>query len=141
MLVADMRPTRNCSLERPIPARTIAVLSLTVSALLTSCALQTARPHVPENAVIAHRGLPYWAPEETAPSYMLARALGVDYLEADLQRTKDGVIICLHDENLKRTTDISDVFPSRRDDPANTFTLEELKTLDAGSWFKHGVQG
>ncbi len=88
-----------------------------------------------ENAVIAHRGMPNNAPEETAPSYWLAKKLGADYLEADLQRTKDGVIICLHDNNLKRTTNIEAIYPQRANDPVSMFTLDELKQLDAGSWF------
>jgi glycerophosphoryl diester phosphodiesterase len=90
---------------------------------------------VPYPTVIGHRGAPYYAPEETFPSYILGRDLGADYLEADLQRTKDGVIICLHDTNLKRTTNIEQVFPERANDPINSFTLAELKQLDAGSWF------
>ncbi len=88
-----------------------------------------------ENAVIAHRGMPRHAPEETAPSYWLAKKLGADYLEADLQRTKDGIIICLHDNNLKRTTNIEEIYPERANDPVSMFSLAELKKLDAGSWF------
>jgi len=90
-----------------------------------------------ENAVIAHRGMPRHAPEETAPSYWLAKKLGADYLEADLQRTKDGIIICLHDNNLKRTTNIEQVYPERANEPVSKFTLAELKKLDAGSWFNN----
>jgi glycerophosphoryl diester phosphodiesterase len=93
------------------------------------------RDSVPADAVIAHRGLPYWAPEETAPSYQLALGLGVDYLDADIQRTKDGILICLHDDNLQRTTNIGEIFPDRQDDPVSKFTLAELLLLDAGSWF------
>lgn len=85
--------------------------------------------------VIAHRGLPYFAPEETLFSYQLAADIGADYLEADLQRTRDSVIICLHDNNLRRTTNIEDVFPDRADDPVSTFNLDELLQLDAGAWF------
>jgi glycerophosphoryl diester phosphodiesterase len=88
-----------------------------------------------EQLIIAHRGVPYFAPEETAPAFMLARELGADYLEADLQRTSDGVIIALHDDNLKRTTNIIEVFPERADEPVSNFTWEELQQLDAGSWF------
>ena len=90
---------------------------------------------IPSNLVIAHRGVPYFAPEETAPAYVLARELGADYLEADLQRTKDGVIIALHDNTLIRTTNIKHVFPERAQDPASSFTWAELQQLDAGSWF------
>ncbi|AHZ72048.1 MULTISPECIES: glycerophosphodiester phosphodiesterase [Pseudomonas] len=90
---------------------------------------------IPHPAVIAHRGASYDAPESTAASYRLARDLGADYLELDLQRSKDGVLFALHDNNLQRTTDVATKFPDRKDSPANAFTLAELKTLDAGSWF------
>ncbi|MFP3924875.1 glycerophosphodiester phosphodiesterase [Pseudomonas sp. W5-36] len=90
---------------------------------------------VPWPAVIAHRGASFNAPEETIPSYTLARELGADYLEMDIQRTRDGVLIALHDNTLERTTNIAEVYPQRAKDPLNTFTLEEIKRLDAGSWF------
>ncbi|NWB94058.1 glycerophosphodiester phosphodiesterase [Pseudomonas agarici] len=90
---------------------------------------------IPNPAVIAHRGASFDAPESTAASYTLARDLGADYLEMDLQRSKDGVIFALHDNNLSRTTDVASKFPERKDSPANDFTWAELQTLDAGSWF------
>ncbi|PNA04365.1 MULTISPECIES: glycerophosphodiester phosphodiesterase [unclassified Pseudomonas] len=90
---------------------------------------------IPHPAVIAHRGASFDAPESTAASYKLARDLGADYLEMDLQRSKDGVLFALHDDNLQRTTDVASKFPERKDSPANAFTMAELKTLDAGSWY------
>ncbi|SDZ03319.1 glycerophosphodiester phosphodiesterase [Pseudomonas sp. NFIX28] len=90
---------------------------------------------IPHPAVIAHRGASFDAPESTAAAYKLARDLGADYLEMDLQRSKDGVLFALHDNNLQRTTDVASKFPERKDSPANAFTMAELKTLDAGSWF------
>jgi len=90
---------------------------------------------IPHPAVIAHRGASFDAPESTAAAYKLARDLGADYLEMDLQRSKDGVLFALHDNNLQRTTDVATKFPERKDSPANKFTIAELKTLDAGSWF------
>ena len=90
---------------------------------------------LPTNMVIAHRGVPYFAPEETLPAYLLARDLGADYLEADLQRTKDGIIIALHDDNLQRTTNINEVFPEKANYPVSSFNWGELQQLDAGSWF------
>ncbi len=90
---------------------------------------------VPWPAVIAHRGASFDAPEETIPAYTLARELGADYLEMDIQRTKDGVLIALHDDTLERTTNIAEVYPNRVTDPLSSFTLEEIKRLDAGSWF------
>lgn len=53
----------------------------------------------------------------------------------DLQRSKDGVLFALHDNNLQRTTDVASKFPERKDASATAFTMAELKTLDAGSWF------
>ncbi|MFJ3376510.1 glycerophosphodiester phosphodiesterase [Pseudomonas sp. NPDC086112] len=90
---------------------------------------------IPHPAVIAHRGASFDAPESTAAAYKLARDLGADYLELDLQRSKDGVLFALHDNNLQRTTDVATKFPERKDSLANEFTIAELKTLDAGSWF------
>jgi glycerophosphoryl diester phosphodiesterase len=106
------------------------ILALT---MLTGCETDK----IPTNLVVAHRGLPYYAPEETLPSFLLAHELGADYLEADLQRTKDGIIIALHDNNLQRTTNIADVFPERANDPVSNFTWHELQQLDAGSWFNN----
>jgi glycerophosphoryl diester phosphodiesterase len=90
---------------------------------------------IPYKAVIGHRGACYYAPEETTASYTLARDIGADYLEADLQLTKDGAIVCIHDSSPARTTNIAKVFPKRVKDDIRTFTLAELKQLDAGSWF------
>lgn len=91
--------------------------------------------YLPRNIVIAHRGTTYWAPEETEAAMRWARNTGADYLELDLQRTKDSILIALHDENLERTTNVAEVFPDRIKSPVSQFTLEELWQLDAGSWF------
>lgn len=72
--------------------------------------LAKVRDYVPLYAVIAHRGSTYWTPEETEASWRWARDMGADYLESDLQATKDGVVLSLHDDNLKRTTNIQNVF-------------------------------
>lgn len=92
---------------------------------------------VPVPAVIAHRGASFYAPESTKASYLLARELGADYLELDLQRTKDGVLVAIHDNTLKRMTNVAGRFPERADAPVSDFTLAELKRLNAGSWFNH----
>jgi glycerophosphoryl diester phosphodiesterase len=100
--------------------------------------------------VIAHRGASAYAPEHTRAAYTLALEQGADYVEQDLTLTKDGVLVCLHDDTLERTTDVETRFPERavtetgRDGQpvqrwyANDFTLAELRTLDAGSWFDPG---
>lgn len=85
--------------------------------------------------VMAHRGASYLAPEETEWAYRLARATGADFLEADIQRSKDGVLFALHDDTLERTTDAKTIYPGREKQPVSEFTWEELSRLDAGSWF------
>ncbi len=94
-----------------------------------------AQTHIANPAIIAHRGDSFHAPESTIPAYLLACKMGADYLELDLQRTKDGQLIALHDNNLKRTTNVEDVYPQRAAEPVSAFTLEELQALDTGSWF------
>lgn len=85
--------------------------------------------------IIGHRGASFYAPEGTKAAYILAIEQGVDYLEADIQRSKDGVLFIIHDENLKRTTDVVQKFPDRQEGSIRNFTSRELKALDAGSWF------
>ncbi len=93
------------------------------------------RDYIKKDIVIAHRGSTYWTPEETEPAFLWARNIGADYLELDAQLTKDNVLIAFHDDDLSRTTNIADVFPERINSGINEFTLKELRTLDAGSWF------
>ena len=85
--------------------------------------LAAVRDYVPLYAVIAHRGSTYWAPEETESAWRWAREMSADYLESDLQCSKDGVIIANHDDNLKRTTNIEAVFGS--DVPATRMEFYE----------------
>ena len=93
------------------------------------------RDYMMKDMVIAHRGTTYWAPEETEVAFRWARNIGADYLELDLQMTKDSILIALHDDDLRRTTNITSVFPERDSLPTINFTLKELRSLDAGSWF------
>ncbi len=127
--------------------------------------MQKVRDYVPPMAVIAHRGSTFWTPEETEASWRWAREMGADYLEADLQCTKDGVVLALHDDQLKRTTNIEAVYgedvPSTRKQfymnhglteaeatkqvaadkasfvpyYAKMYMYDELAKLDAGTWF------
>ncbi|WP_457617855.1 glycerophosphodiester phosphodiesterase family protein [Lutibacter sp.] len=93
------------------------------------------RDYVNKDIVIAHRGSTYWAPEETEPAFLWARNIGADYLELDVQLTKDSILVAFHDDNLKRTTNVSEVFPKRMNAEIRAFTLKELRSLDAGSKF------
>ena len=75
----------------------------------------------------AHRGDPEFAPENTPAAFDAAVALGVDYVETDVQRTADGVLVLLHDDDLDRTTSGSG--------PVAAAASEEVLALDAGSWY------
>ncbi|MCX4701672.1 glycerophosphodiester phosphodiesterase family protein [Streptomyces sp. NBC_01352] len=87
--------------------------------------------------VIAHRGASAYAPENTLAAVDKAAELGIDWVENDVQRTKDGELVVLHDDNLRRTTDVEEVFPDRAPWKVRDFTSAEIARLDAGSWFGH----
>jgi glycerophosphoryl diester phosphodiesterase len=89
--------------------------------------------------VLAHRGDSSHAPENTLEAAALGHRSGADGWEFDVQLTRDGVPVLLHDPCLLRTTDVARAYP---DDPrsdlgylAAEFTLDEVRRLDAGSWF------
>ncbi len=103
-------------------------------------------------ALVAHRGASAYAPEHTLAAYALALEQGADFVEQDLAVTKDGVLVCIHDLTLERTTNVEDIFPNRSTEdgsgaaPAkrwlvHDFTVAELKQLDAGSWFNPKFAG
>ncbi len=110
-------------------------------ALLSGCAGEKSpaaggvQDYMPDNAVIAHRGTIYWAPELTEAAFRWARNTGADYMELDLHRSKDSMIVIMHDRTFKRTTDVAEKFPGREGDPISSFTMEEIMQLDAGSTF------
>src|SRR5260221_5534601 len=61
--------------------------------------------------LIAHRGASGYAPEHTFASYQIALDQKADFVEPDLGVSRDGVLVCLHDDTLERTTNLEDVFP------------------------------
>lgn len=84
--------------------------------------------------VIAHRGASATAPENTLPAMRAAVAARADLVEFDVQRTSDGHLVVVHDTTFARTTDVAQVFPGRQDDPVGSFSLTQVRRLDAGSW-------
>jgi len=74
--------------------------------------------------VMAHRGGRSLGPENTVYTFKRAIELGTDVLEMDLQSTSDGGLVVLHDREVDRTTNGKGTVDS--------FTLSEIKTLDAG---------
>ncbi len=79
--------------------------------------------------VIAHRGDSSHAPENTLSAFNQAINASVDFLECDVQLTKDGVPVVVHDRTFHRIT--NDLHPHS----INELDLKEIKTIDAGSWF------
>jgi glycerophosphoryl diester phosphodiesterase len=76
---------------------------------------------------VSHRGASGHAPEHTITSYQMGEKMHGDYIEIDLQMTKDGKLIAMHDEKVDRTTNGTGL--------VKDYTLEQIKQLDAGSWF------
>lgn len=83
--------------------------------------------------VVAHRGVPSLSPENTMTSFFEAYELGADLIETDVQETKDGHLVLMHDSTVDRTTDgtgkVSDL------------TLQEIRQLDAGIKFDPAFEG
>ena len=69
--------------------------------LLVLFATSSATAQYRDKTLIAHRGASAYAPEHTLAAYQMAIDQKADYVEQDLQITKDGVLVCLHDLTLK----------------------------------------
>ena len=83
--------------------------------------------------VVGHKGASGYAPENTLASFQKAIDLGADMIEIDVHFSKDGEVIVFHDEEVSRTTDGEGYI--------HDFTLEEIKSLDAGGWFDTAFVG
>ena len=127
-------------------------MRLSIAIAIILFATVTGSAQYSKKTVVAHRGASAYAPEHTLAAYQLAIEMRADYVEQDLAVTKDGVLICLHDASLERTTNVEELFPDRSISisiegktikawVANDFTLAEIKRLDAGSWFDKKFAG
>lgn len=83
--------------------------------------------------LIAHRGASAQAPENTLAAMSKASSLGMQWVEFDVQLTKDHHCIVMHDNDVRRTTDGQGLVAE--------LSLGELKRLDAGSWFSSEFSG
>ena len=85
-----------------------------------------------ELLVVPHRGLLHHAPENTLANFRACLELGMGF-EFDVQRAKDGELVCIHDDTLDRTTNgkgrVAD------------FPLAAIRELDAGGWFSPRFKG
>ncbi|WP_425443852.1 glycerophosphodiester phosphodiesterase [Streptomyces aidingensis] len=95
----------------------------------------------PGPVVVAHRGASGYAPENTLAAADAAAALGAPWVEADVQRTRDGVLVLMHDTTLERTTDAEVRHPDRAPWEVSGFSSAELAGLDAGGWFGERFAG
>jgi sialidase-1 len=82
--------------------------------------------------LVGHRGLLRYAPENTLAGFAACLDLRVGF-ELDVRRTRDGHLVCLHDDDVKRTTNGTG--------KVSALTLAELSKLDAGSWFNPAFAG
>lgn len=80
--------------------------------------------------IVAHRGASAEAPENTLPAFQLAWEQGADAIEADFHMSRDGHLVCIHDEETGKVADQNLIVAKS--------TLAELQTLDVGS--SKGVQ-
>src|ERR1700690_472209 len=83
--------------------------------------------------VIAHLGASGHAPENTFAAFQRAVELGATFIETDLQVTRDGRFVAIHDSTVGRTTNGSG--------DVRDFTLDELRQVDAGLWFDREFMG
>jgi glycerophosphoryl diester phosphodiesterase len=82
---------------------------------------------------VAHRGAAGYAPENTIAGFDLAVDMKADYIEIDVQRSKDGELVVIHDTTVDRTTDGTG--------KVGDLTLQQLQQLDAGSWKEESFAG
>jgi Glycerophosphoryl diester phosphodiesterase len=82
---------------------------------------------------IAHRGASGYAPENTLAAFDKAVEMQADYIEIDVQLSKDDLPVVIHDDTLDRTTNGTGNISAH--------TFQELRSLDAGSWFDKDYAG
>ncbi|WKA59119.1 glycerophosphodiester phosphodiesterase [Planococcus shenhongbingii] len=82
---------------------------------------------------VAHRGASGHAPENTMGAFQKGFEMKADYIEIDVQMTKDGELVVIHDTTVDRTTNGTG--------KVGDLTFEEIRQLDAGSWFSEDYAG
>lgn len=130
-----VRPAASTAAAAAFLGFTLTVLGGTASYAGTGASL------LGEPVVYAHRGASAYAPENTLDAVDLAMRLGFDWVENDVQRTRDGELVVIHDDTLARTTDVEQLFPDRKPWKVKDFTAAEIALLDAGSWFGEEYAG
>ena len=120
----------------------LAGVALAAGTMIVPVAVNAVEAHRADHiTVTAHRGASAYAPENTLAAFALGIRQRADWIESDVQATKDGELVLMHDTTLSRTTDVEQRFPGRSPWNVKDFTLAEIKTLDAGSWFGEEYAG
>jgi glycerophosphoryl diester phosphodiesterase len=86
----------------------------------------------PDPQIVGHRGLMHHSPENTVAGFSACITLRLGF-ELDVRRDMDGTLVCLHDDDVARTTNGKN--------KVTTFALAELRKLDAGAWFHPAFRG
>lgn len=107
--------------------------SLVLGFFLCSGKLNPQIKYIRTMEITAHRGASAFYPENTMRAFEGAREMGADWIELDVQQSRDGQIIVMHDTNFRRTAGVD----------ANTWelTYEEILELDVGSFFDAAYAG
>lgn len=138
-LLSVLNPRPNRTVKRWIDILLVLILvtSIVLNFNVLSRSLQTGVLRnvelVRTPAVTAHRGSSKEAPENTLAAIELAASQMADYAEIDVRSTKDGVVVLMHDDNLRRTTGV--------DMNIWELTYEQVQSLDAGSWLSPEFAG
>lgn len=111
----------------------VAAVSLTLGFLLSTGRINPNIEYLRTVEITAHRGASAFYPENTMAAFEGAKELGADWIELDVQQSRDGKIFVAHDTNFRRTTGVS----------ANSWELDydEIASLDAGSFFSKEYAG
>lgn len=109
------------------------LLSVSVFFFLNGLTESLAGSKEHDTLIVAHRGASSLAPENTISAFDKAVSLGADYIELDVQLTKDGELVVIHDVTVDRTTNGTG--------RVKNLTYAEIAALDAGSWFGPQFKG
>ena len=122
--------------------KNLIVITILAVLILSGCAKAPATtPITPQPllydlpTIVAHRGARSVAPENTLLAAQRAYDFHADQWELDVRLSKDGELVLIHDPNFMHTSDAEQVFPMRFFWKVQSFTLDEIKQLDAGSWY------
>lgn len=136
-------PWSSCRMIGSVPnirAVVAAMAAVATAATVLAAPAASAAAHT-DPVLVAHRNGAAVAPENTLAAVWSAYAARAGRLETDVQRTRDGRLVLMHDGTLKRTTNVEHVYPKLAPYRVRDLTLRQIERLDAGSWFAKRYRG